>query len=213
MNLYFSVSFHQPFPLVSKWAVMVIQALPKTFHCEIRIQLICGGLWLPLPNMGPNKKVLLHILILTDHKPVTDGFNTTINGNFKKCLWILSPADDGAFTIRNGSAKSAQMHIFIKQFRCPSCSAFSFILICKAWLQTQLPRFYGDSAVAPHSYPGVFTGVIVCILHKVEKRLMHALIPRIWNIALFFWRVCSLGNNLGEVFPVISQTFSKSQQI
>lgn len=113
MNLYFSVSFHQPFPLVSKWAVMVIQALPKTFHCEIRIQLICGGLCLPLPNMGPNKKVLLHILILTDHKPVTDGFNTTINGNFKKCLWILSPADDGAFTIRNGSAKSAQMHIFI----------------------------------------------------------------------------------------------------
>lgn len=132
---------------------LTVQVLPKLFLCQIKDQAeVCAShSW----TWGPAGRccytywpwLMLHC------KPVTAGFSRTINGNFRKCLWILSPAGDGAFTIRDGSAKSAQIHIFTKQFRCFSCSAFSFMLICKAWLQTQLPRFDGDSGLAPHSHP------------------------------------------------------------
>lgn len=88
--------FLAAFPLVSKWAVMAIQVFPKTFHCEIRIQLgeVCAShcqTWAPTSRFCYTywSWLMLH------HEPVTDGFNSTINGNFKKCLWILNPAGDG----------------------------------------------------------------------------------------------------------------------
>lgn len=109
--------------------------------------------------------------LMLHRKSVTAGFSRTINGNFRKCLWIFSPAGDGAFTIRDGSAKSAQIHTFIKQLRRFSCSAFSFTLICKAGLQTQLPSFDGHSAPAPHSHPwSLHRGNIIYFPQRGEKK-------------------------------------------
>lgn len=38
---------------------------------------------------------------------------------------------------------------------------------------------------------------------------MCILVPQVSGIALFLWRICSLGSKSGEDFPVISQTFLK----
>lgn len=150
---------------------MTVQVLPKPFLCEIKDPAeVCAS---PSQRWGPAGKCCYTycLWLMLHHKSVTAGFSRTINGNFRKCLWILSPAGNGAFTIRDGSAKSAQIHIFIKQFKHFSCSAFSFTLICKAWLQTQLPRFDGDSALAPHSHPwSLHRCNIIYLLQCGEKK-------------------------------------------
>lgn len=154
INLDFSVSFQQPFPWSASGQSWQSRCYQKNLPLQDKVPAL-GGLCISLPNWCTTRRFCYTYWswLILHHKPVTHGLNRAINGNFKKCLWTLSPAGDGAFTIRNGSAKSAQIHIFIKQFRCSSCSAFSFILICKAWLQAQLPRLDGDSAAAPHSHP------------------------------------------------------------